>query len=932
MSARLTAGPAGRVASRLAEHLAAEARRSPWRRHTVIVPGARAAEVLALRVAEAGGAFGLSLLALPALARRLLMPEPPEPLGRAAALLLMRQAAREAGLEAGQGARALLAVRRLLAELGVEPAQLADALPSAQQRALERFDLLRRPRPLEPEVVWAAARRLEAGEASPPDHLDMWGFLALTPAEAALVAALAAHADVAAYLSAPAPGGGAGAGRARLLAALGAAEAAVAADELAPVQLLPAANPAAEADAAARLLAGWAADDLTPHRLAAVGPRPSLERVAERLEHLGLAVRLVPGPLRARPPGTLLTRLVKVWAEDRPDDLAALLAGPWAPAEAAGAAALARRVEGMGGTSARGRLRAVWRREEEGEGEGDGAGEAAILLLHHLERLDAARTWGERAQVLADALDDLGADAGPDPDAQAVHAALLRLAALDALPARLAEPADVADALGEELSHTAPPPRLEAAPVELLTWEEAGALAADGVVLLGVAAEDVGAPQAAGEVLPEEARRKLAHLGREADGPDETPQRRLAAAAVARAGAGRVGAAYVAQGRTGERPPAALLAPYRVAAMPDLPLDALDSRARLFARARAGEEALVALAAGAAPPAGAARWLMAARFPGATEYDGQVPPPRWRESPGGWSPTVLEGYATCPYTDFAGRILGLDGGRPPGALDDVEAAPDVAGRLAHAALEALRRRARSEGQEPLTAAHLGWARDVLAEALEQAFAQEAQGPLGPVQRQVLLADLAHAVALDVRLGDLETWDTEWRFGPDGAASLVLTGEDGERYPVRGRVDRLAAAPGGELWVIDYKAGRSLPRAAVAPDALQLPLYMLAVAEAFHRDLRRMRGAYVSVSAGGGFVRRVLDGAELERELPALRAAVAAAVAGMRAGDFRPRPDGGRNCRFCRFRPLCPPDVAERAARKGWDETGDGTAPGKEEEP
>jgi RecB family exonuclease len=928
----VTTGPAGRVAWRLAEHLAAEARRSPWRRHTVIVPGARWAEVLALRVAEAGGAFGLSLLALPTLARRLLPADHPEPLGRAAALLLMRRAAQEEGLEAGRGARALLLVRRLLAELGVEPKQLAGALPSVQRRALERFDALRRPYPLEPEVVWAAVRRLEAGEVSPPDHLDMWGFLTLAPAEAALVAALGARSDLAAHLPAPAPGGGTGAGRTRLLAALGAVEGGVAEDDLAAVHLLPAANPAAEADAAARLLVAWAADDLSPHRLAAVGPRPSLERVAERLEHLGLAVRLAPGPLRARPPGALLTGLAKVWAEDRADDLAALLAGPWAPAEVASAAALARRLEAVGGVSARHRLRAVWRREEEGAGEGDGAGDVAILLLQHLDRLDAARTWGERAQALADALDELGAGAGPDPEVEAVHAAVLRLAALDALPRLPDAPADVADALGEELSHAAPPPRLEAAPVELLTWEEAGALAADGVVLLGVAAEDVGAPQAGGELLPEEARLRLIRLGRAADGPDEGPLRRLAAAAVARAAAGRVGAAYVAQGRTGERPPAALLAPHRVGAMPDLPLDALDSRARLFARGRAGEEALAALAGGAAPPAGAARWLLAARAPGATEYDGKVPPPRWRESPGGWSPTVLEGYATCPYTDFAARVLRLDGGRPPGALDDVEATPDVAGRLAHAALEALRRRARSEGREPLTAADLGWVRAVLAEALEQAFSREAQGPLGPVQRQVLLADLAHAVALDVRRGDLETWDTEWRFGPDGAASLVLAGEDGERYPVRGRVDRLAAAPGGELWVIDYKAGRSLPRATVAPDALQLPLYMLAVASAFHRDLRGVRGAYVSVSAGGGFGRRVLDGAELERDLPALTAAVAATVAGMRAGDFRPRPAGGRNCRACRFRPLCPPDVAERAARKGLDGAGDGAAPGEEDEP
>jgi hypothetical protein len=36
------------------------------------------------------------------------------------------------------------------------------------------------------------------------------------------------------------------------------------------------------------------------------------------------------------------------------------------------------------------------------------------------------------------------------------------------------------------------------------------------------------------------------------------------------------------------------------------------------------------------------------------------------------------------------------------------------------------------------------------------------------------------------------------------------------------------------------------------------------------------------------------------------------VAGMRAGDYRPRPGP---CRTCRFRPVCPADIAQRGARK-----------------
>jgi hypothetical protein len=138
--------------------------------------------------------------------------------------------------------------------------------------------------------------------------------------------------------------------------------------------------------------------------------------------------------------------------------------------------------------------------------------------------------------------------------------------------------------------------------------------------------------------------------------------------------------------------------------------------------------------------------------------------------------------------------------------------------------------------------------------------------------------------------------------------------------IKGRIDRLDAAPEGDaLFVIDYKT-RGIPSAsALGTEAgLQLPLYLMALA-AERPDMHVVGGAYLSLAEGrrsgivaAGFQEALGSGAEGCRPLDQAgvdelygrtREVAQAAAAGMRAGAIAPRPD--QQCSpWCRLGPAC----------------------------
>jgi putative RecB family exonuclease len=118
--------------------------------------------------------------------------------------------------------------------------------------------------------------------------------------------------------------------------------------------------------------------------------------------------------------------------------------------------------------------------------------------------------------------------------------------------------------------------------------------------------------------------------------------------------------------------------------------------------------------------------------------------------------------------------------------------------------------------------------------------------------------------------------------------------------LRGYIDRLDVAPGGQIRIVDYKTGKA-PREAYEASALfQMKFYALVI--------WRLRGVVPSVLqlmylAEGQILRYSPDEADLlatERKLVALWAAIERARA---AGDWRPRPS--RLCDWCNHKAFCP---------------------------
>jgi ATP-dependent helicase/DNAse subunit B len=190
-----------------------------------------------------------------------------------------------------------------------------------------------------------------------------------------------------------------------------------------------------------------------------------------------------------------------------------------------------------------------------------------------------------------------------------------------------------------------------------------------------------------------------------------------------------------------------------------------------------------------------------------------------------WSASSLEAWTSCPVKWFVERVL------HPGEID-----PDpeqlARGVLAHAALkDALERLRERTGSARLTPASLPLAKRLLGEALAE---REPHHPLSvaperiPGARRRLRADLERYLEYAAERADrLEPTHLELEFGFESSRLPAL--ELGEGVLLRGRIDRVDLADGGEAVVYDYK-GRSAPPGAKweAEGALQMALYMRAV--------------------------------------------------------------------------------------------------------
>jgi len=118
--------------------------------------------------------------------------------------------------------------------------------------------------------------------------------------------------------------------------------------------------------------------------------------------------------------------------------------------------------------------------------------------------------------------------------------------------------------------------------------------------------------------------------------------------------------------------------------------------------------------------------------------------------------------------------------------------------------------------------------------------------------------------------------------------------------LRGYIDRLDVAPGGEIRIVDYKTGTSPPEEFEARALFQMRFYALAIWRTQGRVPSMLQLIYLG---NGEIVRYQPDESDLlatERKVEALWQAIERAL---RSGDWRPRP--GRICEWCAHQAICP---------------------------
>jgi RecB family exonuclease len=265
------------------------------------------------------------------------------------------------------------------------------------------------------------------------------------------------------------------------------------------------------------------------------------------------------------------------------------------------------------------------------------------------------------------------------------------------------------------------------------------------------------------------------------------------------------------------------------------------------------------------------------------------------ERHGAVRPSALESFLQCPFQFFARYSLRLE--RPPARPEDRLDAR-VQGTLVHQALAEWKR-----APQPIA--------PLFAALFEQMCAQEGIRPGYRTEalRRQMLADLERAVE-----------DTQWPPGMRSETEKDLDVAVGPLRAVAGplrvvvgplrvkaRLDRVETSADGRAYVIDYKYSLKSKEYLKDENALQGPLYLLALeasgqkpAGMFYCSLRE-QVRYVGWSDGGAGVSSL----PLEREwLERAAARSARAAEEIAQGRIEVKPADLDRCRYCDFRDVC----------------------------
>jgi putative RecB family exonuclease len=204
--------------------------------------------------------------------------------------------------------------------------------------------------------------------------------------------------------------------------------------------------------------------------------------------------------------------------------------------------------------------------------------------------------------------------------------------------------------------------------------------------------------------------------------------------------------------------------------------------------------------------------------------------------------------------------------------------------------------------------------------LEHLFDQPAPGRTPQQAHSLLDPEWERLVAEDPELAGLFGTDEElaaWLAGAGEMLDRYFTLEDPRRIEpahrelcveadlasglrLRGYIDRLDVAPGGEIRIVDYKTGTAPPEEFEARALFQMKFYALAIWRSQGQVPAMLRLMYLG---NGETLTLWPDEAALlatERKVEALWQAIERAYT---QRDWRPRP--GRICEWCAHQAICP---------------------------
>jgi ATP-dependent helicase/DNAse subunit B len=264
-----------------------------------------------------------------------------------------------------------------------------------------------------------------------------------------------------------------------------------------------------------------------------------------------------------------------------------------------------------------------------------------------------------------------------------------------------------------------------------------------------------------------------------------------------------------------------------------------------------------------------------------------------------WSASRLELYRTCPYAFFAGYVLDLEPREEPEeGLDSRQL-----GNIYHRIFEQLFKTIKSPRRRTDLAYLLARLDDVARPILDRAPQQEGFNAAAwwHYTREEIVENVRASLrALAALPGEFVPMHFEQYF-----KDCVVPGAAGDRFVLKGFIDRVDVAPDGTLRLIDYKT--SSPYAFTAKSAeqgkkLQLGLYALAARDALRLG-KPVDGFY-------WHVRQAEPSAFTLRDFGA-QAAIDTAVAyawqavhGARAGAFAPQPPDDGCPPYCPAAAFC----------------------------